>query len=90
MIRATRSHTQSRATGNNKSKGGETLKTGGAVEAGNEIAPIQYIGEKRGLFYYLRRDWQLYALLLIPLSFVLLFKYAPMSGLMLAFKEYKI
>jgi putative aldouronate transport system permease protein len=66
------------------------LKTGGAVEAGNEIAPIQYIGEKRGLFYYLRRDWQLYALLLIPLSFVLLFKYAPMSGLMLAFKEYKI
>ncbi|XID91194.1 ABC transporter permease [Paenibacillaceae bacterium WGS1546] len=40
--------------------------------------------------FFLRRDWQLYFLLLIPLSFVLVFKYAPMSGLVLAFKDYKI
>ncbi len=66
------------------------MKARGTAKAGNEIAPLPYIGEKRGVFYYLRRDWQLYALLLIPLSFVLLFKYAPMSGLLLAFKEYKI
>nr|WP_246246172.1 ABC transporter permease subunit [Paenibacillus lemnae] len=46
--------------------------------------------EKKGGFYFLRRDWQLYALLLIPLTFVLIFKYAPMSGLMLAFKDYKV
>jgi ABC-type polysaccharide transport system, permease component len=39
---------------------------------------------------YLRQDWQLYVLLLLPLSFVLVFKYAPMSGLILAFKDYKI
>lgn len=45
---------------------------------------------RRGAAFYLRRDWELYALLLIPLSFVLLFKYAPMSGLVLAFKDYKI
>ena len=45
---------------------------------------------KRPWTYYLRRDWQLYALLLIPLGFVLAFKYAPMSGLVLAFKDYKI
>ncbi|HZG75332.1 MAG TPA: ABC transporter permease subunit [Paenibacillus sp.] len=44
----------------------------------------------RPLTYYLRRDWQLYSLLLIPLAFVLIFKYAPMSGLVLAFKDYKI
>ena len=44
----------------------------------------------RGIAYHLRRDWQLYFLLLIPLSFVLLFKFAPMSGLVLAFKNYKI
>ncbi|CAM4352638.1 ABC transporter permease subunit [Paenibacillus phoenicis] len=44
----------------------------------------------RGAAFYLRRDWELYVLLLIPLSFVLLFKYAPMSGLVLAFKDYKI
>lgn len=40
--------------------------------------------------FFLRRDWQLYFLLMIPLAFVLLFKYAPMSGLVLAFKDYKI
>ncbi|MEG6590683.1 ABC transporter permease [Paenibacillus barengoltzii] len=44
----------------------------------------------RGAGFFLRRDWELYVLLLIPLSFVLLFKYAPMSGLVLAFKDYKI
>ncbi|WP_284644824.1 ABC transporter permease [Paenibacillus silviterrae] len=40
--------------------------------------------------YYLRRDWQLYSLLVIPLVMVLVFKYAPMFGLTLAFKDYKI
>ncbi len=47
-------------------------------------------GKKRGMTFFLRRDWQLYFLLSIPLAFVLLFKYAPMSGLVLAFKDYKI
>ncbi|WP_230986783.1 ABC transporter permease [Cohnella fermenti] len=43
-----------------------------------------------GMTFYLRRDWQLYLLLMVPLAFVLVFKYGPMSGLMLAFKDYKI
>ncbi|WP_235941432.1 ABC transporter permease [Paenibacillus puerhi] len=38
----------------------------------------------------MRRDWQLYFLLIIPLALVLVFKYAPMFGLTLAFKDYKI
>ncbi|WP_245864588.1 ABC transporter permease [Paenibacillus donghaensis] len=38
----------------------------------------------------LRQDWQLYLILVIPLCFVILFKYAPMTGLVLAFKDYKI
>lgn len=46
--------------------------------------------DREGLKYSLKRDWQLYLLLLLPLAFVLVFKYAPMSGLLLAFKEYKI
>lgn len=57
---------------------------------GNETALIPFAGKKQGTLYYLRRDWQLYFLLLIPLAFVLVFKYAPMSGLVLAFKDYKI
>ena len=35
-------------------------------------------------------EWQLYALLIIPLLFVLLFKFGPMAGLIIAFKDYKI
>ncbi|WP_370452209.1 ABC transporter permease [Cohnella sp. AR92] len=46
--------------------------------------------KNKGMTFFLRRDWQLYLLLLFPLSFVLVFKYAPMTGLVLAFKNYKI
>lgn len=66
------------------------MKAGGTAGGGHPTAAMPYASAKRGFLYYLRRDWQLYALLLIPLLLVLLFKYAPMSGLMLAFKEYKI
>ncbi|MBB6694884.1 sugar ABC transporter permease [Cohnella xylanilytica] len=55
-----------------------------------ETALKRVKADSRGAAYYLRRDWQLYLLLLIPLSFVLVFKYAPMSGLVIAFKDYKI
>ncbi|MBD2868567.1 sugar ABC transporter permease [Paenibacillus sp. IB182493] len=89
-MRTTRRHPLAECAGNVKSTGGETLKAAGAAKAGNKIVSLPYKGEKRGIFYYVRRDWQLYALLLVPLSFVLIFKYAPMSGLLLAFKEYKI
>lgn len=36
----------------------------------------------------MKARWQLYLLLLIPLAFVLVFSYAPMSGLVIAFKKY--
>ena len=64
------------------------MKAGPTAKADN--VSVTRIKSVRGFSYYLRRDWQLYALLLVPLSFILLFKYAPMSGLMLAFKDYKI
>lgn len=56
----------------------------------NETALKTRKTDNRRMTFYFRRDWQLYLLLIIPLSFVLVFKYAPMSGLMLAFKDYKI
>lgn len=56
----------------------------------NEPALADRKAVGRGFAYYLRRDSQLYLLLLIPMAFVLVFKYAPMSGLVLAFKDYKI
>lgn len=69
--------------------GGEILK-GLVIASKNETASTSLTDKKLGILYYLRRDWQLYFLLLIPLSFVLVFKYAPMSGLVLAFKDFKI
>ncbi|AIQ60687.1 ABC transporter permease [Paenibacillus borealis] len=45
---------------------------------------------KQGFAYYLQRDWQLYLLVMLPLAFVIVFKYLPMTGLVIAFKDYKI
>lgn len=38
---------------------------------------------------YLKRYWQLYALLALPLIYLFIFKYAPMKNIIIAFKEYK-
>ena len=38
----------------------------------------------------IKRDWQLYIFLLVPLIYILIFKYGPMCGLVIAFKDYKI
>lgn len=46
--------------------------------------------KQHGFSYYLQRDWQLYLLVLLPLTFVIVFKYLPMTGLVIAFKDYKV
>ena len=38
---------------------------------------------------YIKRYWQLYALLLLPMVYLLIFKYVPMLGVQLAFKNFK-
>lgn len=45
---------------------------------------------KQSLRRTLRQDWELYLLLLLPIAFVLLFKYGSYTGLVVAFKDYKI
>ncbi|MCQ2457918.1 MAG: ABC transporter permease subunit [Clostridia bacterium] len=42
-----------------------------------------------GTLNYLRNHWQLYLLLLIPVAFVIIFKYAAYPGLRMAFMDYK-
>lgn len=37
---------------------------------------------------YLRRYWQLYALLVLPLTYFIIFKYGPMYGIQIAFKDF--
>lgn len=37
---------------------------------------------------YFRRYWQLYALLVLPLAYFIVFKYGPMWGVQIAFKDF--
>ena len=46
--------------------------------------------KKKGLFYYIRKDFLLYLMLLIPVAYIVTFKYAPMYGIQIAFKDYNI
>ncbi len=39
---------------------------------------------------YIKRYWQLYALLALPLLYLLIFKYVPMVYIQIAFKKYKL
>lgn len=46
---------------------------------------------KRNTFWFrIKRDAILYALLLVPLSYIAIFKYAPIYGLIMAFQDYNI
>ncbi|MDD3334785.1 MAG: ABC transporter permease subunit [Eubacteriales bacterium] len=44
---------------------------------------------RRELRKYFRKDWQLYLLILLPVAFVVIFKYAAYPGLRMAFMNYK-
>jgi putative aldouronate transport system permease protein len=45
---------------------------------------------KRGALYYLNRDKYLYILLFLPIAHFILFKYVPMYGVIIGFKDYNI
>ena len=46
--------------------------------------------KKVGFKSYMKRYWQLYAMLFLPMLYLLIFKYTPMSYIQIAFKKYKI
>lgn len=58
--------------------------------AGEKRRSVKAAVKKQGSLYFLKRDWQLYALLVIPFVFVIIFKYLPYGGLVIAFKNFKI
>lgn len=47
-------------------------------------------GTRKGAAFYLKRDWMLYLLLVVPMAFLYIFFYQPMYGLLMAFEEYSI
>ena len=60
----------------------QIMKSAGWVKDGINTKRTKPLGtNKHGALFYLKRDWQLYLLLLIPLVFALIFKYGSMAGL---------
>lgn len=53
----------------------------------NAYAPHRKSG---GMRSRILKHWQLYVFLLVPVTYVLIFKYLPMNGLVIAFKDYKV
>lgn len=45
---------------------------------------------KKGFMFYLKRDFFLYLLLSLPVAYILIFRYAPMYGILMAFQDYNI
>lgn len=45
---------------------------------------------KKRLHKEIKRNWQLYLLVLLPLTYLIIFKYIPMYGVQIAFRDYKV
>jgi putative aldouronate transport system permease protein len=61
------------------------------MENNREItASVKKRSPWRKFLIYMKRYWQLYAMLLLPIIYLLVFKYQPMKYILIAFKEYKL
>lgn len=54
---------------------------------GSTAKPVK---PKENLALYMKKNWQLYVLMVLPLLFVFIFKYGAYYGLTIAFKDYKV
>ena len=63
-------------------KGGETL-----LKAGQKRTSA--VNGKQSFIQELKKDWRLYSLLVVPLLLIIIFKYIPMFGNIIAFRKYR-
>ena len=45
---------------------------------------------KKSWLFDIPVNWQLYVMLLLPIAYIVIFKYVPMAGIIIAFKDYSI
>lgn len=45
---------------------------------------------KRSVLKRIKRHWQLYLVILLPMAYIIIFKYIPMLGTQIAFKDYNV
>ena len=57
------------------------------LDSSPEYAAVK---KKNKFLHNIRRDALLYFLLLLPIAYILVFKYAPIYGLVMAFQDYNI
>lgn len=64
------------------------------AEASSEIKEKAQITEYVNSYWnwkqYFKNHWQLYAFLILPVAYILLFSYIPMVGILLAFKDFQL
>ncbi len=53
-------------------------------------ASVVTTGKGTKFLVYMKRYWQLYLMLLLPIIYLLVFKYLPMRYIVIAFKDYKL
>lgn len=58
------------------------------LKSKNKSAAVQK--KKQSFSVYMKRYWQLYALLFLPILYLVIFKYIPMIYIQIAFKKYSI
>ncbi len=54
-----------------------------------KIEQSELTHKKRSFSYIIQRYWQYYLLLLVPVIYIIIFKYVPMYGVQIAFKNYR-
>lgn len=73
--------------GNEEGANGHTMSAQEiAVEQGQVILTIK----ERSVFHRIKRHWQLYLVVLLPVAYLVIFKYVPMFGALIAFKQYNV
>lgn len=67
----------------------EEARTEGSAASAGAAAVAEAPG-KQNFSVYIKRYWQLYALLALPIIYFIVFKYSPMYYVLIAFKKYSI
>lgn len=67
------------------------MKCVGGTKLSQKNQPaVKAVKRKQNFSAYIKRYWQLYALLALPMIYFIVFKYAPMVYVQIAFKKYSI
>jgi len=62
----------------------------GSIDLNKKNEIRKSLKKNKGVFYYIKRDIILYLMLVLPLAYILTFKYGSMYGIQIAFKDYNM